>query len=217
MKEFNLIRSLITDPVLNISIDEMLLRLVGKHTIKRSIRFYKNMDSVIVGRFQREELEVNLNYCKENHIPVVKRFTGGGTVFHDLGNLNITVALPDDELISPYLLENMHLFSKSILIALNSFSIEGAIGPHQEILISGKKISGCAAAKKYGGFLYHATLLMHSNLYKLNKSINVKKINSLNKKYVRSNRAEVMNLYSIKKIPEEDLEKAIFMSFKKML
>ncbi len=217
MKEFNLIRSLITEPRLNISLDEMLLRLVGKHTIKRSIRFYKNVDSVIVGRFQREELEVNTDYCKEKQIPVVKRFTGGGTVFHDLGNLNVTVVFPDDELISPYLLENMHLLSKSILIALNSFGIEGTIGSHQEILVSGKKISGCAAAKKYGGFLYHATLLMHSNLRRLNKSISAKEINLSDKKYVHSNRAEVINLYSIKKIPEEDLEMAIFESLEKML
>ncbi len=217
MKKFRFIRSLTTEPVLNISLDEMLLRLVGKHIIKRSIRFYKNMDSVIVGRFQEEKLEVNLNYCRKEHIPIVKRFTGGGTVFHDLGNLNVAVALPNDELTSSYLLENMHLLSEAILSALNSFNIEGEIGPHQEILVSGKKISGCAAAKKYGGFLYHATLLMHSNLYRLNKSIDVMKISVSSKKYVHSNRAEVMNLYSIKKIPEEDLERAIFISVEKML
>jgi len=215
MKKFNLVKSLITEPGLNILLDKELLILVGGGAVKRTVRFYKNTDSVILGKFQNKELEVNLHYCNKNHIPVIKRFTGGGTVFQDLGNLNIAVALPKNELISQYLTENMHILSKSILNALNTFDIEGEIGSHCEILISGKKISGCAAAQKYGGFLYHATLLMHSDLKKLNKTLTTKITKATDKKYIRSNHTKVTNLYSIKKIPEKDLQRAIFMSIKK--
>lgn len=210
MKNFVLIRSNSTDPEFNIKLDEKLIFLVGANALPNIIRFYKNSPSVILGRFNCIEFEIDEDYCIKNQIKIVKRTTGGGTVFHDLGNLNISVVVKKEVLKSNYILDNMHLLSLAIANALKYFNIETSIGKHNEILVKDKKVSGCAAAVKQNGFLYHATLLLNSDLDVLKRALTPKKTYNPDSKCIKSNRASVMNIYELRYINENDLISRIY-------
>ncbi|MEA2087178.1 MAG: lipoate--protein ligase family protein, partial [Candidatus Caldatribacteriota bacterium] len=76
------------EPEINFEIEKKILEICNPDSFV--LRFWQNNPSVIIGKFQKEEYEVNLEYTKKKNIPVFRRFTGGGTVYHDRGNLNIT-------------------------------------------------------------------------------------------------------------------------------
>ena len=75
-----------TDPYFNIAAEEYLLKQMDEDCFM----VWQNEPSIIVGKHQNTLAEINYSFAKENNIPVVRRITGGGTVFHDLGNLNFT-------------------------------------------------------------------------------------------------------------------------------
>ncbi len=205
------------DPFFNVETDEEMLYLVGNNAMNQSVRFYKNRDSVILGRFQCIELEVNEEYCKRNNISVLKRVSGGGAVFHDENNLNVSIYLNERNMPSKYLVESMKMFSFAVKEALNSFGLPAKMGTHGEVLIYGKKVSGCASAKKFGGFLYHATLLLDVNMEKLRRALSPPKNVKVNRRCVLSNRAEIINLYDVKVIPEKEIMDSIYEHFESVL
>jgi len=102
------------------------------------------------------------------------------------------------------------LISSKILLVLKSFGIDGNLGSHNEVFIIDKKVSGCAVSRKCGGFLYHATLLLNTDLEKLKKALTLQKPYSEDLKYIKSNRSEVMNIYEVKFIDKIELMKAIY-------
>ena len=118
MKNLILIKSNSYEPEFNIALDEMMLFLVGKGALPNVIRFYKNFPSVILGRFQYKEFEADEDYCKQHDIKILKRISGGGAVFHDLGNLNISLIVLERILPRKYILDNMFLLSSAIANAL---------------------------------------------------------------------------------------------------
>ena len=128
MKNLILIKSNSYEPEFNIALDEMMLFLVGKGALPNVIRFYKNFPSVILGRFQYKEFEADEDYCKQHDIKILKRISGGGAVFHDLGNLNISLIVLERILPRKYILDNMFLLSSAIANALKYFRIEAYVG-----------------------------------------------------------------------------------------
>ncbi len=210
MKKLKLIISKRFNPFFNIETDKRLLHLVGQGAVVESVRFYKNYDSVILGRYQCEELEVNKEYCRLHGIPILKRISGGGAVFHDFGNLNFALYIKEQNMPSKYIIESMKTFSGAIADSLTELGVPAAVGIHGEIIVDGRKVSGCAAAKKFGGFLYHATLLLNADKERLHNTLTPDKNFVPDKKYVRSNRAVIANLYEVKFMAEELIIKTIF-------
>ncbi len=211
MKNFKLVISKSIDPFFNTAMDEYLLRLAGGRAVPPVVRFYKNRDSVILGKYQCPEIEVNEKYCAENNIPVIKRISGGGAVFHDEGNLNIAIYVSADKMPSVYVRESLIAYSGAVKKAIESFGIETETDERGAIFINGKKVSGCAGAKKFGGFLYHATLLLNADTEKLKKALKPEKTEiPQGKRCVRSNRSEVVNLYDVKFVPEKELLLSVF-------
>jgi lipoate-protein ligase A len=217
MKNLILIKSNSFEPEFNISLDEMMLFLAGKGVLPDIIRFYKNSHSVILGRFQRREFEVDEDYCRQNSIKIVKRISGGGAVFHDQGNLNIALTVPERDLPCKNVLDNMFLLSSAIANALRYFGIEAYVGEHSEILVKGKKVSGCAVSIKSGGFLYHSTLLLNSDLEKMKRALTPKREYEPTSKLIKSNRVSTINIYELKYIREEDLTQRIYFEIKTVL
>ena len=213
MKKLKFIVSRRIDPFFNLKMDEKMLYLVGQGVMDEAVRFYKNSDSVILGKYQCEKLEVNIDYCEANSIPVLRRISGGGTVFHDVNNLNVAIYIKEQSMPSHYIVESMKMFSSAIANALTGLGVYAEVGTHGEVTVNGKKVSGCAAAKKFRGFLYHATLLLNTDRKKLHNALTPRKVFIPGRKYVRSNRAVVINLYDVKFIPENVIIKAIFKSF----
>jgi len=81
------------DPFMNMSVEEAIPREVGEGKAPNTVRFWHNSNTIVLGCFQSATLEVNFDACKETGTTVVRRFTGGGAVYHDAGNLNYAVSL----------------------------------------------------------------------------------------------------------------------------
>ncbi len=216
MKNFKVVISKSTDPFFNTETDKFMLKLAGKKVIPPILRFYKNRDSVILGRFQCPEIEANEEFCEKNGIPVIKRISGGGAVFHDLGNLNIAIYIPEEIMPSHYVSDCMRIFSNAIKDALSELGFPAKTDEHNSVLVNGKKVSGSAGAKKFGGFLFHATLLLRSDAEKMKKALRSEKdYASTEKRCVKSNRYETINLYEIKFVPENEIKNAVICEMNK--
>lgn len=151
--------------------------------------FYRNNPSVVLGNFQNPWIEANVAYCLKNNITLVRRFTGGGCVYHDEGNLNICYVGPKSA------------ESKSVLTHLikNFLEIEFAdisIGPRKDLFLNAYKFSGSAFRETKSRTLHHVTLLMNANLAELAISLKSPIMQFIKKSQsIPSKRSQVMNLY----------------------
>jgi len=160
------------DPHLNLALEEALLRLHGQSRYHATVRFWRNPRSVVLGRGQRAEDEVNLVYCGEHGITVCRRMSGGGTVYHDEGNLNVSLlvprgALPPEEGIKAVCASICGAFAESI----RECGVDGVECVGTNITHMGRKVSGSAAYFTRDSLLYHSTLLHSANLEDLERSL----------------------------------------------
>lgn len=193
IKEFN--------PIMNQKIENLLFNLKPVFKDSIVIRFWINSSSLFIGKFQIPELEINLNFVKNNKIPYIRRDSGGGTVYHDKGVLNVSI------------LKNKNYFFKSHMILeetkfLTSFiaksifednKINYNIDGRNGIFINSEKVGGSAVAIKNGLFLYHTSLLIKCNLEFLKNSIKWDTDYENFRKTIRSKRSKVTNLSKINK------------------
>jgi lipoate-protein ligase A len=161
------------------------------------LMIWRNSPCLVLGRFQLAEYEVNESYVKEMNIPVLKRLTGGGTVYHDLGNLNLTFCKSkDDILFSHYILEEAKGITNIIADAIRDLDIRDVtVDERNSIFVCHKKVSGCSTAVSNHNFFYHSSLLVNADLVSLNKCIKWKEEYPPDKhNFVKSHRSEVENL-----------------------
>ncbi len=159
----------------NLALEHAIMELHEKSDYAITIRIWQNKQSVIIGRGQHLIEEVNQEYCEENNIEINRRISGGGAVFQDEGNWNIslfvnTEDIPIKEKDDIQKLETF--FTKIIVRSLEDMGINDLqIENKTNILHEGKKISGAACYKKGNNILHHATLLVNTNLTDLNNSL----------------------------------------------
>lgn len=167
---------------------------------------WRNCPSIIIGKYQNTIEEVNAAYVKENGIPVVRRLSGGGAVYHDLGNINYTY-ITDGNLDG-----NMNLgeFCNPLIAALESVGINAELSGRNDILVDGKKVSGNAQYCRNGRIMHHGTILYNSDLSVLEKALKVtaEKIQSKGIKSVRSRVANIID-YMKEPLPVEDFQEII--------
>ncbi len=138
-----------TDPYFNLALEETLLRTVTEN----SMLLWRNDNAVIVGNNQQTEREVNAAFVRTHGIRVVRRITGGGAVYHDLGNVNYSILHVDGDV-------DIHAFAVGFLA---HHGITATLTGN-DILVDGRKISGTARATVDGRTLHHGTLLFDTNL-----------------------------------------------------
>ena len=184
------------EPEINFEIEKNILEICNTNSF--ILRFWQNNPCVVLEKFQEKEFEVNLKYTKRNNIPIFKRFTGGGTVYHDRGNLNITFCKEKENILfSKYILEEAKGITEIILQAIKDLNKHCEIGERNSIFLEEKKILGSAIAQKNNKFFYHASLLINSNLKELKKVINWEEEYPENTRPpIRSKRSKVTNLSS---------------------
>lgn len=183
-----------TDPAVNLAFEEYVLRYLDKR--RAYLLLYLNKPSIIVGKHQNILEEINLAAAAELRIPIIRRISGGGTVYHDEGNLNFS-------LITKHTLKlfNQYLkFLKPIIKILRELGCPVIINERNNIMIGGKKISGNAQFTSRKRLLSHGTLLFDANLTHLKavikKSASLVEIQSRSTKSIRSavaNIKETMN------------------------
>ncbi len=160
---FYCIDSATDNPYFNLAAEEYLLR----NKEDDFVLFYVNRPSVIVGKHQNVFREVNRRFLKRNPVPVVRRLSGGGTVWHDHGNLNFSFILNGE----PGKLVDFGKYIKPIVAFINSLNIPAGTDRRNNILIHEKKISGNAEHVYKRRVLHHGTLLFDSNLKNLEEAL----------------------------------------------
>ena len=185
----------ITDPRINLAIEEYALKNLPIEDTY--LLFYINEPSIIIGKNQNSIEEINTKYVEENGIHVVRRLSGGGAVYHDLGNLNFSFITKDDG-------ESFHNFRKftaPVIEALKSLGINAELSGRNDILVDGRKISGNAQFSTKGRMFSHGTLLFNSEIEHVVSALNVKK-DKIESKGIKSIRSRVAN---IKEFMKEDM------------
>jgi lipoate-protein ligase A len=151
------------------AIEEAMLFAVNEARAPNTIRFWRDRESVIIGRSQKIEEEVNLDKCAKFGVRVLRRFTGGGAVYHDLGNLNWSIVINRSSRLYPKrVLEVYEEVCGVIVESLRYLGVEAKFEEPNNIMVDGKKVSGSAAYIKKNAALCHGTLLMNANLTNLN-------------------------------------------------
>ncbi len=153
------------DPYMNLAIEEAIVRARSAEIIEDdTLRLWRNKNAVVIGYFQVAEEEVDLRKTSELRIPVVRRFTGGGAVYHDLGNLNYAITVkPKDK--SPDIINDVYgSLLKGVLIALEKIGVKPCIENINDIVVGDKKISGTAASVRWNTLFLHGSLLVSTDL-----------------------------------------------------
>jgi len=146
------------DPLLNLALDEVILGAVAREEVPPTLRVWRNPRCVVVGRGQRIEDEADLEACARLRIPVLKRPSGGGAVYHHAGNLNFSLTLP---LTAPWTSVRE---SQGYLTGLLSSALEERLGIEAEprggaVFVGEAKGSGSAQLRRRA-LLHHGTLLL---------------------------------------------------------
>ncbi|WP_057801500.1 lipoate--protein ligase [Pediococcus stilesii] len=156
-----------TDAYTNIATDTWLLN--NLHEKEPVFSLWQNNNAVIVGQNQNTFGEVNQDFIDEHKIEVVRRVTGGGAVYHDLGNLNFTLFVPIESSANV----DFKQFSEPVLEALHKLNIPAEATGRNDLVVNGKKISGVAQRYANGYLMHHGTLLFDSNVDTMVRSLNV--------------------------------------------
>ena len=145
-----------TDPSYNLAFEQFVLETKTKGDW---LILWQNANTVVVGLNQNTAEEINRDFTEKHGIRVVRRMTGGGAVYHDLGNLNYSFIsdVGDAETLS------ILRFAEPVCKALRAMGTEAEISGRNDIVIEGKKVSGCAQRIRKNRILHHGTLLFSSD------------------------------------------------------
>lgn len=155
------------DPCVNLATEEYLLR-----DAKRKgdmLLLWRNAHTIVVGRHQLTLQEVNSEYVREQGITVVRRITGGGAVYHDLGNVNFSFITSAKDAARM----TLERFTKPVAEALCSMGLNAETTGRNDITVDGAKVSGNAQHLYKDRILHHGTLLFSVDLSVLGKALNV--------------------------------------------
>jgi lipoate---protein ligase len=186
-----------TDPYFNIAAEEYIL----KEFEDDIFMLWRNEPSIIAGKHQNTLAEINVDFVREHAIKVVRRISGGGTVFHDLGNLCFTFISTGRE----GHLVDFRRFTQPILDVLRKLGIEARFEGRNDLTINGLKFSGNAEHIWKNRVLHHGTLLFSARMDHLSAALKVDP-SKFSDKAVKSVRSRVTNISEHLKQPMDVME-----------
>lgn len=193
-----------TDPRYNLALEQYAFDALS--TDRNVFMLWRNDNAIIVGKHQNTVGEINPAYVKENGILVVRRLSGGGAVYHDLGNVNFTFIVSAGNLAA----FDFASFCRPVIRALASLGVQAEINGRNDMTIDGKKFSGNAQYCKRGRVMHHGTILYDSDLSVVGAALNVPR-DKIESKGLKSVQSRVTNIkaYMAEDIPVEAFMRAL--------
>lgn len=176
-----------TDPYFCLAAEEYLLKKFSEDIFM----LWQSDNTIVVGKHQNTMAEINYPFVRDNSITVARRISGGGTVFHDAGNVNFSFI---KNVSSPAEI-SFKLFTEPVVEALAKLNVTATTSGRNDLLIEGLKVSGNAEHVFKNRVLHHGTLLFNSDLENLGQAIKVVPGKYVGKA-VQSNRSKVANISS---------------------
>jgi len=176
-----------TDPAFNLAVEQYVFDVLPKDRVY--VMLWQNDNAIIIGKHQNTLAEINEGFVRDHGIKVVRRLSGGGAVYHDLGNLNFTIiadAQAEGEM-------NFRLFCQPVIRALAKMGVKAELNGRNDITIDGKKFSGNAQYQKGGRVMHHGTILFDSDPDVLTNALLVDE-DKIRAKGVKSVRSRVTNV-----------------------
>lgn len=192
---------------MNLAMEEAIARACGKKIVKNTLRFWRNKGAIIIGYFQNAFEEINFEECKKYNLQIVRRFTGGGAVYHDIGNLNYSISVSNEEEWIPKDIYGFFgIFIDIIINGLKKIGVKAFKKGINNIFYEEKKISGLAASNQWETAFLHGCLLVSANI-------------DIMRKVLKKMKNETINIENILgyKIPLEKIIKALKESFEEKL
>ena len=194
MKVRLLVKEYLDNPRMSLATEEAIFNEVIMKRSQPTLWIWRHANAAVVGRFQIPEEEINMDYAKQIGVVIAKRSTGGGAIYQDLGNLIFSVIIPDIFNIGNNYVEMYKKLINPILKKLKELGVNAESPGLNDLTVNGKKVMGTAATISAGTILFHATLLVKSDLNRLASLLKVPK-QKLMDKGVSSVAHRVTNLY----------------------
>lgn len=176
------------DPYFNHAAEEYVM----KNFEDEAFMLWINKPAILIGKNQNTLSEINSDYVSDNNIQVVRRLSGGGTVYNDLGNMNYTFITYKN--ISEKRIENgFEKFALPVIKALQSLDVDAQFSGRNDVTIDGKKFSGTAQYSIKDKLLHHGTIMYDCEMSKLSKALKPKPL-KFKDKSVKSVSKRVTNI-----------------------
>jgi len=178
------VESFAVDPYFNLALEQWLLEHLEEHQC--ILYLWQNENTVVIGKNQNAWKECQIEQLKKNQGKLARRLSGGGAVYHDLGNLNFTFLVNKEDY-------DVHRQLRVIQQALHSLGVDALISGRNDLCVGDRKISGNAFLKREKQCYHHGTLLVNTDKEKMQKFLNPSKL-KLASKGVDSVRSRTANL-----------------------
>lgn len=193
-----------TDPYYNLALEEYVFNRLPRND--SYLMLWQNDRTIVIGKYQNAIEEINQEFVDAHGIRVARRLSGGGAVYHDLGNLNFTFITDQKELNKI----NFEVFVRPVIETLAGFGIRAEFTGRNDIVIDGCKISGNSQYIRQGRVMHHGCILLDSDLSAVSEALHVReaKFQSKNVKSVRS-RVTTINAHAEKPITMAQFKDAL--------
>ena len=201
------------DAYLNMALDEAISEGIMNGSSPPTIRFYTwKPGAVSIGYFQSMKDEVNLDTCRELGIDCIRRWTGGGAVYHDAkGEITYSLIAPAS-LFPKNIIKSYEIICGWIVNGLRALGIDAVFSPVNDVLVGGKKISGSAQTRRGGILLQHGTVLFDHDLATMFSVLNVSK-QKISDKMIQSAQERVTCILKQIEVDKKDVYDALQGSF----
>ncbi|MCI1944247.1 lipoate--protein ligase [Clostridium luticellarii] len=181
-----------TNPYINHAIEEYVMDKFSEDCFM----IWRNRPCILIGKNQNTMSEINVNYVRKHNLSVVRRMSGGGAIFNDLGTLNFTfIVAVDDNTFADF-----GRFTEPIVRSLKKLNIDVELSGRNDLIVNGRKFSGNSQCKHENKILHHGSILFSVNMENLNGALNANSM-KFSDKSVKSVRSRVTNLCEYLKKP----------------
>ena len=202
--KLRILKSAVTNPWFNLATEDWIFNTLNPDS--HTLFLWRNSETVVIGRSQNPWVECKIDKMKADDVFLARRQSGGGAVFHDLGNTNFTFLSPKDDY-------DQDANFTIIINALKKLCIEADLSGRNDMQVGDKKISGSAFKHAADRSFHHGTLLVNANMQKLGDYLNPHPL-KLKAKGIKSVRSRVANLVEFNEsINHETLSEAIIEAF----